>query len=98
MEVREKTFEGRDPPRITAMGNVSTPAVLKKAVDDAAVYLGKGFFLFLEKKSKKEVNVAFVGCNTIFGKAFLGDQIVEKKLSCRNKLLWEGFAGDDRVG
>lgn len=66
-------------------------------MDDATVYKGEGLFLFLEEKSQEEVNVALIGYNTVFGKTFLGDQIVEKKLSCGNKLLWEGFTGDGRV-
>lgn len=41
------------------------------------------------------MNVSVVGGYGIFCKAFLGDQIMEKKLFCRNELLWEGFSGDD---
>lgn len=45
------------------MGNVPAATLLKKAMDNVAVYLRKRFFLFLLEKGKEEVNVTFVGRN-----------------------------------
>ena len=57
------------------------------------VDLLQGTFFF-QKKEEEEINVRVVCFDSIFRKAFLGDKVVEKKLFCRNKLLWEGFFGD----
>ncbi len=56
------------------------------------------YWRFFLQESKKEVNIGRVGLDGVFGKAFLRDQVVEKKLFCRNKLLGEGCGVDGNVG
>lgn len=54
-------------------------------------------FSFCYKKEQEKMNISVVCLYSIFRIAFLGDQVMEKKLFSRNKLLWEGFSGDGRV-
>jgi len=64
-------------------------------MDDIAGYLLQGF-LFSQKKEKENINVCVVSFDGIVCKAFLSDEIMEKELFCRNKLLWKGFVGDGK--
>lgn len=55
-------------------------------------------FIFCGQEEKKKMDIRVVGSDRVFCKAFLGDQVMEKNLFCRNELLWEGLSGDGRSG
>ena len=95
-EIRKKTFESRDPSRITSMRNLSASALFEKTMDDVTVDLLQRFLFFL-KKEKEKIYVCVVSLDGIICKAFLGYQVMEKEFFCRNKLMWKRFVDDGKL-
>lgn len=61
------------------MGNLPVSALFQEAMDVCVLDLLQGiYFTLLLKKYQKKINVCFVGLDSVFGKTFLRNQIVEK--------------------